>query len=305
MRILALAEIADDWGQAVERWAAQNSGFTRLQGGERRATAAHEYMLYQALVGAWPAAGVDESFVKRMQAYAIKAAREGKQQTSWTSPNDEYEAALTSFVGSILDAAKSSDFIADFGALAERAGLLGAVNSLSQLALKTLLPGVPDFFQGSEFWDTSLVDPDNRRAVNYSLRTDHIADKIDWADLVANWKDGRIKFALTRKLLQIRNQHSRLFSEGAYRPISSSGPHADQVIGFSRSHERTDIMVLVGRRMSSVSDGGRQWPRFQQGSTVDSSAAGAWNLLHGGSLAALDISQLFAMLPVAVVRLDR
>ena len=106
-------------------------------------------MLYQSLIGAWPLAGIDESFIKRMEAYAIKAAREGKQETSWATPNSDYEQSLTAFLRNILTAGRSAEFIADFSQFARRTALLGALNSLSQTTLKTLLPGVPDFFQGT------------------------------------------------------------------------------------------------------------------------------------------------------------
>ena len=125
-------------------------------------------MLYQALIGAWPER-IDPDFIARMQGFALKAAREGKLETSWTNPNEAYEAGLTRFVGKLLDNS-SDEFVASFGGFAARVALLGALNGLSQLALKALTPGVPDFYQGTELWDFSLVDPDNRRPVDFAAR---------------------------------------------------------------------------------------------------------------------------------------
>src|SRR6185312_14130782 len=127
---------------------------------------------------------VDAEFAARMQAYALKAAREGKQETSWTNPNESYETALHAFVGHLLDPARSKDFLASFNAFAQRTALLGALNSLVQLALKALLPGVPDFYQGTELWDLSLVDPDNRRPVDFAARAGMQAtESEDWTTL--------------------------------------------------------------------------------------------------------------------------
>src|SRR4029450_10402429 len=138
--------------------------------GARAPSLGHEYMLYQSLLGAWPFDGPDASLIERMQEYAIKAAREGKVETSWINPNEAYESALKNFLGAILDPAQSAPFLDSFGAFARRTNLLGALNSLSQLALKATMPGVPDFYQGTELWDLSLVDPDNRRVVDFPAR---------------------------------------------------------------------------------------------------------------------------------------
>jgi (1->4)-alpha-D-glucan 1-alpha-D-glucosylmutase len=140
-------------------------------------------MLYQALLGAWPLSGIDAGFVERIKAFAIKAAREGKQETSWLAPNERYEKGLTDFVDRVLDRESSAGFIDGFDAFARRAALIGALNSLAQLALKATMPGVPDFYQGTEFWDLSLVDPDNRRPVDFAGRESalaSIAEAPDW-----------------------------------------------------------------------------------------------------------------------------
>src|ERR1017187_8258789 len=142
-------------------------------------------MLYQALLGAWPLGGREDSLAERMQAYALKAAREGKQETSWLNPNQAYEAGLRTFLTRILDRSVSAEFINSLETLARRTSLLGALNSLSQITLKATMPGVPDFYQGTEFWDLSLVDPDNRRPIDFVERADVLAaqGEPDWQGL--------------------------------------------------------------------------------------------------------------------------
>jgi (1->4)-alpha-D-glucan 1-alpha-D-glucosylmutase len=259
-RILALSELAADWDAAVNEWSSRNAALAQHVDGRRRPTQAHEYMLYQALIGAWPDK-VDNEFVARMQAYALKAAREGKQETSWTNPRDDYEKALIEYVRDLLDPQVSAGFLGSFGQFAARTALLGALNGLSQLALKALLPGVPDFYQGTEFWDFSLVDPDNRRPVDFPTRLQQMRpEPPDWADLVAHWRDGRIKLALTQALLRVRRTHADLFARGTYQPLRVSGPHAEHVIAFSRTWKRREIVVAIGRHFAGITDHGRHWP---------------------------------------------
>ncbi len=168
MRVLAIAELPDDWMSAVTEWRRLNVRLVHDANGQRAPSGVLEYMIYQTLIGAWPLEGVGADFADRMETYAIKAAREGKVETSWINPDEPYEAGVKRFVRGILDPAQSAEFIASFDRLARRAALLGALNSLSQLTLKATMPGVPDFYQGTEFWDLSLVDPDNRRPVDFS-----------------------------------------------------------------------------------------------------------------------------------------
>jgi len=253
-RILALSEMPDDWTAAVEGWRAQNAGL--IEG--RRPSSAHLYMLYQALIGAWPES-VDDDFVKRMQAYALKAAREGKRETSWTNPDEAYEKALQDYVARLLHRS-NSQFLTSFGVFAARTALIGALNGLAQLALKALLPGVPDFYQGTENWDFSLVDPDNRRPVDFKARRQELADgEKDWVALAANWQNGRIKFALTRQLLQLRQTFGDLFKNGGYEPLWADGKDADRVIAFARTSKRQRIVVAAGRHFGALTESGRRW----------------------------------------------
>src|ERR1700761_32143 len=219
-RLLALTEITGEWSSAVARWKILNAPHLVVDGEMRAPSTTFEYMLYQALLGAWPLGGADNTFVERMQAYALKAAREGKQETSWLNPHQAYEAGLQTFIARILDRSVSADFLDALEALARRVALLGALNSLSQITLKATMPGVPDFYQGTEFWDLSLVDPDNRRPVDFAARAVALAkvDTPDWTDLTRNWRSGHLKLAWTRHLLKLRTEFAGLFADGDYQP---------------------------------------------------------------------------------------
>jgi len=310
-RILALSEIADDWSQAVRQWRDLNAQAEQDPAGVP--TPAHEYMLYQALIGAWPLSGIGPDFVKRMQAYAMKAAREGKEQTSWLAPNERYENGLKDFLARILDPERSAAFLDSFEAIARRTALLGALNSLTQVALKTMMPGVPDFYQGSEFWDLSLVDPDNRRPVDFKVRSDaleHLDETTDWAALAGDWQSGRIKLALSHRLLAIRNRFDTVFTSGNHRALDVTGPHADEVIAFARSQGRDTIIVVAGRLFARATDGGQAWPSpdtLPQASIKIDGLSAVRSLLAPATPAQatqLSASQLFGHLPVAILHAE-
>src|SRR5262245_36598353 len=262
-RLLALSELAGEWEEAVERWRALNAPLIEAMPPTTRPSPAHQYMLYQALLGAWPLKGPDRSFVERMQAYVVKAAREAKEQTSWLNPDSLYEEGLTSFIEQLLDRDRSGAFLDAFEPFVSRVALLGALNSLSQLALKLLIPGVPDLYQGTEFWDLSLVDPDNRRPVDFGDRTaalGSICEQADWAKLVDAWPDGRIKLALMRALLALRERAPALFTQGDYRAVDVVGSHRNEIIAFARTSGRDLLIVAVGRLFGRATQGGRHWP---------------------------------------------
>jgi (1->4)-alpha-D-glucan 1-alpha-D-glucosylmutase len=265
MRILALSECPQLWAEHVAQWRTWNAGHIATSEAGRSPTEGHEYMLYQALVGAWPYGAVDATLVERIEGYAIKAAREGKVETSWLNPNETYEQGMRAFVRAILDPRRAGQFLESFEAFARRLALLGALNSLSQLALKTMMPGVPDFYQGTEFWDLSLVDPDNRRPVDFASRNGALSQvsKSSWQELTTHWPDGRIKLLLVQRLLALRNAHPALFSTGSYEPIEVTGPDRDHVIAFARTAGRDRILVAVGRHFGGVTDFGSHWPSMQ------------------------------------------
>jgi len=302
-RILALSEIAADWNAAIKDWHSRNAAHAQHWGGRRLPTKTHEYMIYQTLVGVWPGS-ISENLVSRVQAYALKAAREGKQETSWTDPNETYETALAGFVARLLDPQISAGFLGSFEKFSERAALLGALNSLSQLALKATLPGVPDFYQGTELWDLSLVDPDNRRPVDFSRRCELLkARETDWTELAHAWPTGQIKFELTRRLLRLRREWPELFQRGNYQALEVAGPHAGHVIAFSRQWKSWQAVVAVGRHFGPVTNGGRDWPKAWDArldlptGNYDQVLSPLTDLCTG----AVAASHLFASLPVNVL----
>ena len=298
-RLASLSELAGEWGFAVGQWKQANAAHITTRGHVRSPSLGHEYMLYQALLGAWPLEGPDASFVARMQAFALKAAREGKSETSWINPREDYEHDLTTFVAAILDPATSSAFLATFTTFAERVALLGALNSLAQLTLKATLPGVPDFYQGTELWDFSLVDPDNRRSVDFARRDTAIGDGAfgDAANLTANWRDGRLKARWTKHLLGLRHAWPDIFTSGDYRALEVRGPHRDHVIAFARRHRRNAVIVIVARKFAKLTNGGRSW--FDPGQLDASVALGDFTVEGIGS-GELTLSALLNGLPAAV-----
>jgi (1->4)-alpha-D-glucan 1-alpha-D-glucosylmutase len=252
-----------EWAALVGKWKLANARHVLSEGGLRSPSATFEYMIYQALVGAWPLKGPDDDFRRRFQDYVQKAAREGKLETSWLNPNPRYEEGLAHFVDAILDPERSAEFVRTMHEFAQRAALIGALNSLSQVTLKATMPGVPDFYQGTEFWDLSLVDPDNRRPVDFQARKRALAGSgdQDWTGLAARWPDGRIKAAWTQRLLALRAELGPVFSDGDYRPISVSGPHRDHVIAFARIRGGAAAVVAIARWFAPFTDAGRRWPR--------------------------------------------
>ena len=308
-RVLAISELTDDWAQAARHWHELNDHLAGRADGMRAPSLGHEYMLYQTLVGAWPLDGPDGSLIERMHEYAIKAAREGKVETSWINPNEAYESALKNFLSAILDPTQSAAFIESFGAFARRTALLGALNSLTQLALKATMPGVPDFYQGTELWDLSLVDPDNRRTVDFRARMETLGaagDRPDWAALTESWPDGSIKLALTRRLLALRNELRLIFRDGSYQPLAVNGSHRDHVVAFARAGGRDAAVIVVGRHFAPLTEGGRDWPAAQAwdaGVTLDGfSSLRHWLMpdktVSGG---VAPVASLFETIPIAVL----
>ena len=297
-RLAALPELAGEWRACVRRWKDINRQHLRTWSGGHSPSPAFEYLLYQSLLGSWPLES-DTSFPERFKAYAIKAARESKRETSWLNPNTAYEDGLTAFIDRIL-ADDNRDFRESLTAFVVRLSLLGALNSLSQLTLKATMPGVPDFYQGTEFWDLSLVDPDNRRPVDFAGRDAALdkAEPVDWPDLVETRENGHLKMAWTATLLAMRRSHPDVFAKGAYRPLSVSGPDRDHVIAFAREHEGNVAIVAVGRHFADITDHGRHWPRGAFDATIDVSDYALPNASPDGTLPA---ATLFADFPAAVI----
>jgi (1->4)-alpha-D-glucan 1-alpha-D-glucosylmutase len=267
-RINVLSELPGEWRERVMRWREINSG------GRESPAADEEYLLYQTLVGAWPidsAEGASPQFAERIQTYMVKAMREAKVRTSWVSPNEEHEAAVKGFVGRILG---SREFLDDFVPFQRRASRLGMLNSLSQTLLRLTAPGVPDTYQGTEVWDLSLVDPDNRRPVDYERRWKMLEGLRSGGAgsarrVVGRMETGEVKMYLTWRALQARRAWPALFSDGEYVPGEAAGARAGHVFGFARRHEGRVAVVIVPRLMTKVTrDGGLPVGREVWGETA-------------------------------------
>ena len=304
MRLIALTEIPGEWASAVARWKVMNARHLAVKGEARAPSATSEYMLYQALLGAWPLGVYDAAFGERIQAYALKASREGKQETGWLNPNETYEAGLRTFIERILDPAVSAEFLHSMEALVRRLALLGALNSLSQVTLKTTMPGVPDFYQGTEFWDLSLVDPDNRRPVDFSERAHVLAslETPDWQRLAQNWPDGHVKLAWTRHLLKLRTELADVFTTGNYEPLRVNGPHRDHIIAFARRRGGDAAIVAVAKSFAALSQGGRVWPRPENYDGFLDIDGYAVQGFADADASQLRLSDIFGHLPAVVLK---
>ena len=256
-RIDALSEMPDDWEREVSKWMRLNKGARTLVDGEPAPDRNDEYRFYQVLLGAWPAD------VARLQIYMTKAVKEGKEHSSWINPNETYEAAIATFVERVLAGDEATKFLPAFQPFQERVARCGLVNSLSQVVLKIASPGVPDFYQGSELWDLNLVDPDNRRPVDFGLRQQAL-DRVDallaqpaaergpgLAALLARWKDGAVKLLVTAGGLRLRSADAALFLEGDYLPLEVESAVEAQVVAFARISAAGRAAIVVAPHLVS------------------------------------------------------
>jgi (1->4)-alpha-D-glucan 1-alpha-D-glucosylmutase len=260
-RMVAISEIPELWRRSLQRWRLANRRWKRTITDAEAPDANEEYLLYQTLLGTWPFRNSGEperaakaDYIERIQAYMAKALHEAKLNTSWIQPNEEWDAAMHDFVAKILDSAPRNKFLPAFLPVAQEIACLGAINSLTQVTLKLTSPGVPDIYQGNEIWDYSLVDPDNRRPVDYKQRREMLAALPAAApdELIRNWPDGRIKMFLTQRLLQFRREHADLFQRGEYLPLTASGTFAECCVSFGRELAGKWTVVIVPRLTSRV-----------------------------------------------------
>lgn len=273
-RINVLSEIPREWGDRVRGWRRMNRKRKRIVDGREAPDLNEEYLLYQTLIGAWPLEEMDaasaDPFVQRIKEYMIKAAREGKDNTSWINPEKAYEEALLSFIEGVVRPSKKNTFLRDFLPFQRTISHYGMYNSLSQTLLKICSPGVPDFFQGTELWDLSLVDPDNRRPVDYVTRTAMLAELRDLAgkmpaaklarDLTAAKEDGRIKMHLISHALEFRGKNREVFERGEYTAIDAAGVHAGHVCAFERRWGSVSIITAAPRFLTCLISGSGSVP---------------------------------------------
>jgi (1->4)-alpha-D-glucan 1-alpha-D-glucosylmutase len=265
-RLNVLSELGAEWETRVERWGALNR-FRRYDLEDLTAPSpADEYMIYQMLVGSWPPDDpISEDTLAQFRCRAgeavRKALREAKRITSWYNPNEAYESACLDFVDKILDIEKTNPFLDDFREFVAQIAPLGVLNSLSQIVLKHTVPGIPDAYQGTELWDHSFVDPDNRRPVDYAERTRRLAaaetfadDPHAYAQALAQWQDGTIKLAIQAALLKLRAEIPALFRDGSYEPLELRGARSVNALAFLRGRGQDRCVVVAGRLFASLAE---------------------------------------------------
>ncbi len=339
-RISVLSEMPGRWKQAVNRWARNNRRHVHEVDGLPAPSRNDEYVFYQTLVGVWPLTPPDESqlaeLTARLQQYMEKATREAKQRTSWVNPNAAYDQAVRSFVAATLEPGKKNRFLADFREFHEQVVDFGLYSALSQTVLKLTSSGVPDIYQGQELWDFSLVDPDNRRPVDYAKRrwllgellaadADPESRRALAQHLAATPRDSRLKLLATWRLLSLRRTEPELFQQGDYLPLEIGGEPSPHLVAFARRlappGRPTKLMVVVVPRFFAqlLNDQsrapGQSWFPFPE--SVWGSAAihlpadfvgSLTNLFTGDKLSAsagsLSAAELLREFPVAVLVSD-
>jgi (1->4)-alpha-D-glucan 1-alpha-D-glucosylmutase len=307
-RLYALTEVPREWESWVNQWIKLSARHTTVLEGLVAPDGLDQYRFFQILLGAWPLdeAELGDNFRSRLRGHFRKAVNEAKRHTSILQANEPYLAACEKFVDGLLSPETSREFLATFVPCAQLISRLGMVNSLTQVVLKCTVPGIPDFYQGNEIWDFSLVDPDNRREVDYSRRKqllEKLPDRLP-AELLINWRDGGIKLRVTQGLLQYRNRFPELFSTGDYHAVTATGVFREHVIAFTRSHAGKALLVVVPRvtaKLGAPPTG----PVWDDTRLVLSGEASQWRDLVTGRIFmptdSLWLRTLFSELPFAVL----
>ncbi|MGY2190610.1 malto-oligosyltrehalose synthase [Pseudomonas pergaminensis] len=245
-RLAVLSECAPWYAEQVNHW---RTLAAPLRVEPNTPSAGDELILYQVLLGSWPLdQGADfDGYQQRLWQWQQKALREAKLQSSWSAPNDAYEQGVEAFLSRLLLSDEGQALRSAIGDAAQSIAPAGALNGLAQSLLRITVPGVPDLYQGDEFWDFSLVDPDNRRPVDFNARQQALDTPPDTGELLFNWRDGRIKQALIAQVLALRKAHPELFRSGTYTPLEVVGTHAERVVAFCREHQGKRLLVVVPR----------------------------------------------------------
>jgi (1->4)-alpha-D-glucan 1-alpha-D-glucosylmutase len=323
-RLAALSEYAEEWQRQLPVWTRILRGPASAES-ELRPDRNDEYLLYQLLAGTWPCELLQletpgdqplQHYAGRIRQAMLKSMREARVHTGWAFPNADYEEAMTSLIDAALTGGRAAAFFAAFLPFARRLAAAGAHNSLIQTVLKLSAPGVPDIYTGSELWDLSMVDPDNRRAVDHALRAGML-EQLEGAlaadrgacmrALWQHWEDGRIKLATIMTLLRHREEFEQLYAEGDYQPLAALGAHADELCAFARTRGTQLLLVAVARGSRR-----RQQPDYEEDTLLSVPEAlrrprwrellsGRTLLLGSGHFRAAD---LFADLPAAVLAAD-
>jgi (1->4)-alpha-D-glucan 1-alpha-D-glucosylmutase len=330
-RLNVLSEIPAEWGHLVSAWARLNNASRSIVDGVPAPSRNDEWLFYQTLVGVWPPTAPDDALpdaqlVDRVRDYLLKAAREAKVHTSWITQNQGYEAAVARFVERTLTGPAARRFLASFTPFQRRVARLGMINSLAQIVLKVASPGVADFYQGSELWDLHLVDPDNRRPVDYATRQQILTDlepllaRPERADavrqLLMHWPDGRIKLFVTASALRLRRQFPAVFLDGTYEPLDAVGDRAEHVVAFARRSGSDSVLAVVPRLVTELTSETRLLPIGEEswGETTlflpaHLRAMQYWNLFTGdklqgradGSRSTIPLASVLTTCPVALL----
>ena len=288
-RINVLSEMPIEWARCLRRWRRWTTTASAPAPNE-------QILIFQSMLGAWPI----ES--DRLKQYVRKALREGKTHTSWINTDEKYENRVLSFVDSLY---ANKAFLTDFERFQKKVAYFGALSSLCQLVLKITSPGVPDFYRGTDIWDLSLADPDNRRPVDFSSRVEMLTTlkkKVSPGQLLKSWADGRLKLYLTWKLLNFRRAHSDLFLQGEYIPLQVTGARADHIIAFARHVHDEWCVVAVPRLLAKLGRGKNIWE--DTSIQLPPEAPSHWtNILTSGEVnSPMSASALFSTLPHAVLK---
>ncbi|HYS48237.1 MAG TPA: malto-oligosyltrehalose synthase [Xanthobacteraceae bacterium] len=317
-RLAALSELADEWSAALERWVARSDGLRSIVQGVPCPAPGDLAILFQTMIGAWPpnlalgdAAGLRD-LAERLARWQQKALREAKLASDWMAPNEAYEAAARDVVVRLF-AGEDAGLLADIAGFAERIAPAGAANGLTQVLLKLTVPGVPDIYQGTEYWDLSLVDPDNRRPVDFAARASSLgASPI--AELTRHWRDGRIKQAVIARALAARQAAPRLFAEGTYLRIDVDGALAKHVIAFARQLDDLIAVTIVCRlptrllrRTNDLSIASSSWRNARLKLPAEWRGSGFRDVITGAIFekAPSELARIFAQLPVALLVVNR
>lgn len=317
-RISVLSEVPTEWRAAINRWSRMNRKLKRKIEGALAPQRVDEYVIYQTLIGTWPleepTAAQRSAYVERLKAYMVKVGREANRLTNWVNPDEEYEAALTAFIEGLFDRRRSRLFIEDFGAFHQRVSDGGLINALGQQLLKLTSPGVPDLYQGTELWDDSLVDPDNRRPVDFKRRAALLDPHADLPRLWRERTNGTVKLALSQRVLAFRRACPDVFACGDYVAFDVTGPKAHHVLAFARTNRDTACVVVVPRLATELGlsqglgDGTDVWngtrivlPKDIADRTwIDALDDNAHpDIVQDGDTATLDVGSLLRCFPVA------
>jgi (1->4)-alpha-D-glucan 1-alpha-D-glucosylmutase len=289
-RISVISEIPDQWSAAVARWSEANEKYRTKTCPDRNT----EYFLYQTMLGAWPIG------TGRLLPYMEKAIREAKSQTNWLAPNEPFETTTRHFIEAIY---ADREFLLDFEAFVERVILPGRINALSQVLLKLTAPGIPDTYQGTELWDLSLVDPDNRRPVDYALRRRLLAE-LPSLCVDSIWQridEGLPKLWTIWHALRLRGERTKAFgAEGKYTPLAVKGPKQEHAIAFQRGDEIAVIATRLSVKLGNDAQPGDEW-----GDTAVELGAGNWtDVLTGRRVTDGRLKEILKPLPVALLTRD-